>query len=110
MDKHFIEEGKRCINFNDKDGLEKLTISIQDYIDESKIIINFQNIYQKLFLHACQKHSKECIKYLLNLYFNKFDIVTKIALRQLFYYGKYLMKDKQLKKWYDLSVIALIKA
>lgn len=110
MDKNFLLEGKECINFNDSEGLKKLTESIEKYINDSGIIINFQNIYQKLLLYSCIKHAKDCIKFLLDLYFEKFDVVTKIALRQCFFYGKYLMKDKELKKWYDSSVIPLIKA
>ena len=64
MDKQFLIEGKECINFNDSDGLEKLTKSIEEYMERSGIIINFQNIYQKLLLYACIKHSKDCIIFL----------------------------------------------
>lgn len=46
----------------------------------------------------------------MNLYNTKFDSVSKIVLRQSFYYGKYLIKSKPIRVWYDSHIIAQIKA
>lgn len=110
MDKVFLTEGKKHINLHYVNGLKELCQNIENNINTSEYQINFQNIFQKLLLHACTKNSKECIIFLINLYFEKFDVVTKIALRQSFFYGKYLIKDKPTKAWYNDNIIPLIRA
>ena len=110
MDKQFMRVGKDCIDHNDIDGLNNLTIDIQKHIKSAEYIINFQNIYQKLFLYACIKGYQECITYLFKLYFELFDDITKIALRQMFFYGKVLLKDKNTIKWYNNNIIPPIRA
>ena len=39
--------------------------------------------------------------------YNNFDEATKIALRQMFFYGKYVIirnKHKELAKWYEKNI------
>ena len=109
MDKVFICEGKKHIDANCPEALSQLYKSIEKHITDSEYCVNIQNIYQKLFLYSCIKNSKDCISFLMNLYNTKFDTVSKIALRQSFYYGKYLIKNKPIRAWYDSHIIAQIK-
>jgi hypothetical protein len=105
MNKIFIDQGKEAITRNNVTILQEIYNTIKNKQKEVEYNINFQYIYQKLLFHACIKESKDCITFLRNLYLNKFDDVSKIALRQSFFYGKYLLKDKNLIEWYDKNII-----
>ena len=94
MESQYIREGKEYILRDNEVGLETVYQQIQNFNNQKdhEYQINYQNVYQKLLLFACIKHAKDCIFYLVNVYF-EFDDITQIALRQSFYYGKYLMKN-----------------
>ena len=73
--------------------------------------INFSYIYKDVFFYACNKENKDVIHWLIQLY-HSFDDVTKIALRQMFTYGKYILirkKNSQLANWYETNVLKPIK-
>ena len=36
-------------------------------------------------------------------------MLSKIALRQSFFYGKYLLKDEKMIEWYDQNIISKIR-
>ena len=107
---YFIKLGKKCIDKEDINGLNDLYNSIRDVIYENKDYgINFPDIYMKIFYYACKKSKKKCIRHMMQIYFDKFDDFTKIALRQSFFYGKFLIKNNEVKKWYSYNIIPLIK-
>ena len=108
MDKIFIIEGKKHIDFDSTLSLTTLYNTILDHQKNSEYSVNIQNIFQKLFLYSCIKSKKSCIQYLFNLY-GTFDTVTKIALRQSFFYGKYLIKDKAIQSWYSKDILPKVK-
>ena len=74
------------------------------YIDLYELDINegaYQYIYQKIFLYACIIGVDKILEWLSEIYF-QFDDISQIALRQSFFYGKYLLKTyKHEIKWYD---------
>tara|TARA_B100000686_G_scaffold353097_1_gene457321 strand:+ start:858 stop:1190 length:333 start_codon:yes stop_codon:yes gene_type:complete len=109
MNKVFIDQGKEAISLNNVPILQRLYDSIKNKQKEVEYQINFQYIYQKLLYYACIKEAKDCIIFLLNLYLHKFDDVSKIALRQSFFYGKYLLKDEKMIEWYDQNIISKIR-
>ncbi|MDC0230361.1 hypothetical protein OAK19_00210 [Aureispira] len=109
MNKIFIDQGKKAISLNNVPILQGLYDNIENKQRDVEYQINFQYIYQKLLFHACIKEAKDCIIFLLNLYLNNFDDVSKIALRQSFFYGKYLLKDEKLIDWYDKNIISKIR-
>ena len=109
MNKTFIDRGKEAISINNVSILQDLYDNIKNKQKNVEYQINFQYIYQKLLFHACIKEAKDCVIFLLNLYLNKFDDVSKIALRQSFFYGKYLLKDQKLIDWYDQNIISKIR-
>ena len=90
--------------------LNEMYNDIKEYITRNnEIEISIPNIFIKLFYFSCIKNKKDCIEYLINIYINDMDTVTKVGLRQSFYYGKYLIKDKKLYNWYDENILSLIK-
>jgi len=110
MNKLLISNGKNIINNYD-------IVGIKDFCHEIKNLscddyeINYQYIYQQLFTHTCLKKRKEIIIYLIRLYFEVFDDVAKIALRQSFFYAKYIIKkDNNLVNWYNNNIIPIIKS
>tara|TARA_Y100000389_G_C17069506_1_gene321289 strand:- start:168 stop:512 length:345 start_codon:yes stop_codon:yes gene_type:complete len=61
----------------------------------------YQYIYQKIFLHACIIGQINIIQWLFEVY-KEFDNISKITLRQMFFYGKYLLKKHKFNiEWYD---------
>ena len=111
MQNNIINSGKEYVDINNITLLKKLYIQIFDFNTNKKneYKLNFQYIYKTLLLYACTKKKKESIKFLVDLYFI-FDDISKIALRQTFFYGKYLLKKpKELIKWYDKYVLEKIR-
>ncbi len=66
------------------EGLQELYLETQD--EEYP----WEYIYQKLYLHACLKKQHRSVEWLRGL-FSSFDPIQQIALRQMFFYGKYLL-------------------
>ena len=70
-------------------------------------LIAYEYIFQKIFIHSCNFGNKEIIEWLTEKY-DEMDNIRKIGLRQLFYYGKYILKknkkyknDKEIMGWYE---------
>lgn len=108
MNKIVLADGKYLINHHDLVGLDHLYQDIKT--PDAEYRLNYSYIFQKLFIHACATESKEIIIYLIQMYFEIFNSVTQIALRQSFFYGKYMIKrDDDLVDWYSDHIIPLIK-
>ena len=45
----------------------------------------------------------------MRIYYEIFDDVSQIALRQSFVYPKYIIKDKNLTNWYSKNILPLVK-
>ena len=82
-----IKSSKDRINNGDIYGLQEIFESVK----EEKI--DWQRIFLKVYLHACLKKQKEIVDWLTEVYEN-FDSISKIALRQIFPYGKVLLSKK----------------
>jgi hypothetical protein len=78
---------KECKVFIEKDNLEALQEYYADYGEEP---FPWEYIYQKLYLHACLKKKQRIVDWLNSLY-SHFDPIQQIALRQMFFYGRYLL-------------------
>jgi hypothetical protein len=78
---------KFCKELIEKDNLEGLQ---EVYSESAHEQYPWEYIYQKLYLHACLKKKHRIVKW-LNEMFEQFDPIQKIALRQMFSYGKYLL-------------------
>jgi uncharacterized protein YktB (UPF0637 family) len=101
---------KECKKIIENENLQKLK-EYYNTLDKHEIFISntipYEYIFQKLFIHACNYGNKEIIEWLIEKYY-EMDNIRKIALRQLFFYGKYILKknkkykeDNEIIKWYD---------
>ena len=50
----------------------------------------WDHVYQKVYLHACLKKKHAFVEW-LNTLFETLEPIEKIALRQMFAYGRYLL-------------------
>jgi hypothetical protein len=76
---------KDYINKKDLTGFKEYLLEVQ----ESEYTILWDTIFQKVYIHACLKKNTPVIEFLTEK-FEELDPITKIALRQVFAYGKYL--------------------
>lgn len=70
---------------------------------------DLSDLFIKSLYYACQYDRKTTIIFLLQAYFDIFSEIEKIALRQSFTYGKYKIKDNELRKWYMLCIMPLVQ-
>ena len=107
--KNIIKHCKYLIDVFDLDGIKKYYLELTN--TEFDYDINIGHIFKTIFFYSCKKGNKPIIKWMIELY-NTFDETTKIALRQMFFYGKYVIirnKHKELAKWYDKHVLPPIR-
>ena len=105
MYKKYVKLGKTAVYNEDHEALQELYKDLYNggqYNNEYQI--NIEYIFLQLFYHACKLERKGTILYLYNFY-QKMSDSNKIALRQSFTYGKYLMKNKALKEWYSKTIL-----
>lgn len=76
---------KKIITDDNLTELQDYYNMIQSYEQE----INYDFIFQKAYIHSCLLHRTKIIEWLTKL-FENFDLITKIALKHVFTYGKYL--------------------
>ena len=96
-----IKTCKIHIKHRDLGLLKGYYFDLQDIDISTASGIAYEYIYQKIFLYACIIGVDDILKWLSDLYFD-FDDIVKIALRQSFFYGKYLLKRYKHKiEWYE---------
>ena len=106
MDKSFLVSGKCFVESFDIVGLKNLYNEIANFDQEYRLPIEF--IYQQIFIHACRFNFIEAIKFLFSVYLNM-DKIQRMALRQMFYYGKHML-GKEHHDWYTDYIIKKIRA
>ena len=82
-----IKQANSYIKSDDITNLE----AYYDYLYNNYVEYNEEYIYQKVFLYACTVGAKECIKWLFSIY-DDLDQIDQISIRQMFFYGKYLIQ------------------
>jgi hypothetical protein len=80
----FLKDSKGLIEKDNLEGLQEL------YSEFSEEKYAWEYVYQKLYLHACLKKKPRIVEW-LELMFKQLDPIQKIALRQMFSYGRYLL-------------------
>lgn len=102
-----LQHGKQII----KEGkIESVQLLYKTIKHKSKHVkMNIEYMFCQLFNCACQHSKKDIIHRLLQMYFESFPETQMIALRQFFFYGKYLIKNQRVKSWYASSVIPIFK-
>tara|TARA_B100000886_G_C20021284_1_gene325975 strand:+ start:177 stop:509 length:333 start_codon:yes stop_codon:yes gene_type:complete len=109
MNKNLVSEGKYLIGLHDIDSFKDLYYETKKLSNRPEYKINYEYLFVQLLNHACLKRDKQIIIFLMRIYYEIFDDVSQIALRQSFVYPKYIIKDKTLTKWYSKNILPLVK-
>jgi hypothetical protein len=78
---------KQLVTINDLDGLKAEYEALQENESQQPWDVIFKDVY----LHACLKKRQAIVDWLLTVY-ESMDDISKIALRQVFPYGRILLK------------------
>ena len=89
MQQNIIDDLKNIIK---KDDIINLRLYYFNIINNTSIeySLNLQYIYKEILIFTCYNGTNKILNYLLDIY-NLFDDVSKIALRQVFFYCKYIL-------------------
>ena len=79
---------KEMVGKGNLEGLKEYYESVLELENTDQIA--WDVVYKDVYLHACLKKQKLIVEWLLTIY-ETFDEISKIALRQLFPYGRYLL-------------------
>jgi hypothetical protein len=85
----FVRELKGMVERNNKEGLQEQLEAYQDHPD-----VPWDSLFKDIYLHACLKKKPDIIKWLEEIY-ETMPPMQKIALRQIFAYGRYLAGSVQ---------------
>jgi hypothetical protein len=85
MDDARIRYVKECITRDDLPALQEFYAELQDTEN-----VDWQRLFLKAYLHACLKKREAIVQWFMEEY-EKFDPISKIALRQSFAYGRWLL-------------------
>ena len=80
-----IHAFKEYINKKDAEGFESFLLEIQDDYDGI-----WDYIFKKVYIHACLKKNQPIVDILLKRY-EELSEIERIAIRQVFPYGRYLL-------------------
>jgi hypothetical protein len=83
--KDIVREMKDLVVLDNLEGLKDYVYEIQPLVD-----LPWDVVYKDVYLHACLKKKPLIVNWLLEVY-ETMDPITKIALKQLFPYGRYLL-------------------
>jgi hypothetical protein len=87
--KGIIADMKDLVGKGNLEGLKEYYGIVLSELDESSHIA-VDLVYKDVYLHACLKKQKPIVDWLLEVY-ETLDEITKVALKQLFPYGRYLL-------------------
>lgn len=102
-----IKECKKMIEKENLDGLKEYYLTLDENDKFISDTLAYEYIFQKIYIHACNYGNKDIIEWLIDIY-ELMDNIRKIGMRQLFFYGKYILKknkkyknDKKIFEWYE---------
>ena len=84
-----VDSLKKAIEANDTDVLFEKWGEIQSCENDG---FDWPTVFQTLYLHACLKGRIHIASWLQDSVFPTMDPIQKIALRQVFSYGRHLLK------------------
>jgi hypothetical protein len=90
MEQKIINEIKNLIKLQDLNQIELYYKNLNTLNYD----LDIQTIYKEILLYSCYKGNQKIITFFLYLYYD-FDDISKIALRQLFFYCKYILKNQK---------------
>lgn len=86
MNEEVVRTCKRYIEENNVCGLQ---VYYHDLLESD---LDWPYIYQKVYLHACLRGSDYLADWLEKDLYSLMDPIQKVALRQIFPYGRHLLK------------------
>ena len=89
MQQNIIDNMKDIIKNDDIINLKLYCCNIINN-NSNEYSLNLQYIYKEILIFACYNSNDKILRYLLSIY-DIFDEVSKIALRQVFFYCKYIL-------------------
>ena len=87
MSEEIIPEAKRLIENSDVEALQAFYMEMLETYED----IDFPYLFRHLYVHACLKKKHDMVKWFKEMY-ETMDPIMKIALRQIFAYGDYLLR------------------
>ena len=105
--KYFLKMGKESISIGSKPRFKMVYNDIEQYIQNENKNIDLEYIFTQLFNNACLHSQQDIISLLITIYFEHINSISQLALRQNFFYGKHIIKNKQVKCWYNDYVLPL---
>ena len=90
MNKNILNEAKQYVEAGDLDGLKQYYADLRAGASDINYVAS-DWLFQKVYLHACLKKKKHIVDWLMEVYNNELDDITKISLKQLFPYGRWLL-------------------
>jgi len=94
MDREILETAKDYIEHDQFEDLQNYFIEILSQPMED-YRLPWEYLFQQIYLHACLKQNKRIAEWFEKDVYTYFDDLTKIALRQSFAYGHYLLNKKK---------------
>jgi len=83
---HLIDLAKQAIECNDFEDIQVYFENVRE------MDLDWPTVFQKVYLHACLKGRKEIASWLQDTVFPTMDPIQQIGLRQVFSYGRHLLK------------------
>lgn len=85
----FVKHFKSFVDADDLSGAKHYF----EFIRSEDIDLPWDYMFQKVYLHACLKKRKDFVDW-MNTLFEELSTIEKVALRQMFSYGRYLLTKK----------------
>ncbi len=71
------------------------TERVKEYVGDALLLqepIDWVYLFQKVYLHACLRRRADVATWLQEVCFQQLDVIQQIAVRQVFAYGRHLLK------------------
>ena len=87
-----LQEAKSLIDHDA--GLEQ----VKEYVGDALLLqepIDWVYLFQKVYIHACLRKRTDVATWLQEVCFPQLDAIQQIAVRQVFAYGRHLLKNRK---------------
>ena len=86
-----VKRFKSFVETEDLSGAQRFLAGLVS--DPDCVDVAWDHVYQNVYLHACLKKKRPFVEWITTL-FEMLEPIEKIALRQTFAYGNYLLNKK----------------
>ena len=109
MEQSIIRRGRTCIKNHNLEGLKNLCKGVVGLSRERRV--STISLYKLFLNNVCIYGTQEMVVWLVELFFEYFNEIDRMALRQLFFYSKRLTeRNKGIDTaWFDEFVLAAMR-